>query len=301
MRKNMLKNIFLGIIAVAGTALFGGGKVYGETVGSPPVLENGVLTFQIGEYKLDFQEGSGWTIGWFRYRDIPIISFTGSNQTAIKFINDPTPEDDAFLGGGHGGEEIISLEVEVDGKSFPLENLNAPSGKSFVFKKHSRLDGYECLTYTRLGADGLEQRIEMRGEQVPENIQYVFIMMHCFTPQFLEYLGVIDEMTHVDGHLRGERERHIRSDLSGLGLFSESEGLAVVMKYKENYLGYEGNSNFINNWENRHNKHYFQVRPDSVLEQVYQNTIRVIETDTESWKKEVEAQIESPWDGQLGN
>lgn len=225
-----------------------------------PTLKNGTLLLKTGDYTLDFREKAAWTIGNFTYMGKTLISFTGGNQTVINVVRPVQTDPEAWIGSAHGREEVESVVLRVDGKEFPItSSFSAPQGEEYTLIKKSRLGPFLCNTETRLNAGGVEQTISFQADKSIDEVRYAYVFMHCWNYRLEDWLALLPDGEKLQDRFPTDQTTSLKRDISALALYSEADELGVVMTYEQPYEGDPLHSNFLINWPERHNKHYFRT------------------------------------------
>lgn len=251
---------------------------------APPKLKDGVLTLDVGDYAMDFREQAAWTIGNVSHMGAPIITYTGGNQSVINVVRPVQADPEAWIGSAHGGEEVESVVLRVNGEEFPITNpLTAPPGEEYTLVKKSRIGPFQCLTETTLNARGVEQSISFNADQPMDEVRYAYVFMHCWHYRLSEWLAVLPNGERMQENFPSERSTSLEQDISMLALYSPVDKVGVVMAYERPYEGDPPRRNFLNNWPERHNKHYFRTSALQMNGTIYKCRIEAFSTSPDTW------------------
>lgn len=257
-----------------------------------PVLRKGVLTVSVGDYQVDFREAAAWTLGSVFFRKEQLLNYTGANQTVINVKQPVQAGPEAWIGSSHGGENIRSVVLKVDGKPFPLEDsFSAPSGDEYQMVKESEIGPYLVITETTVTADGLRESISFRAQRAADDVRYLYVFMHCWNVALNEWMAFLSDGTEIAETFPFDRVNLLKQDIRGLALYSPEKGVGAVMVYPEAYQGDPGHSNFLAGWPDRHNKHYLRMRPDQVAGRTFVAHIRGFAALSDDWRGEARRMV----------
>ncbi len=259
-------------------------------------IERDHLHIEVGDYEVQFRESAAWTMGRVLYRGKALISETGANQTVINVQRAPDdPEQDPWIGTGHGREVVKAVYLEVDGRRIPLDrDLPRLEGETFRVIKDTLIGPFRAWTEVAVTADGIEEdfRFEVVGDT--STVRYMFTFMHCFNA-FMDRWSAHDGDQIVDAGVFGtDGSMSLNKDIQSLILYSESEGVGAVVAYPEVYRGAPNQSNQL--WNRPiDNKHYFRIIPPARKGEVFRLRCRVagFEASPLDWKEVGRRQVES--------
>lgn len=229
-------------------------------------VEGQLLIVESGDYTVEFRPGYAWTFGRVYFRDKAIISATGANQTVINVSRSADdPEQDPWIGTGHGKEVIHSLQLEVDGQLLTLdESIEAQSGQIFRILKESDLGPYRLQSAVTVSAMGVEQDMVVEVTADTSDVNYMYAFMHCFNAFMSDWVANIGDKEQVSGEFLGDGSMTLRRDIRLLAVYSEPEQVGAVLVYPEIYKGKAPRFNQL--WNRPiDNKHYLCVDPPSSL------------------------------------
>ena len=251
-----------------------------------------LVPLRVADYEVTFAPDAAWTVATLSHRGEPVIVRTGANQTALnrKVPQQSGPE--AFIGSGHGGEEILSITLTADGKAVS-DPAKAPPAKEYVFEKKSRIGPVLNHTRTVLNAEGLGQTVTITPEGDAGIVRYFYLFMHCFTPEATEWHAILADRRPISDAFPAQKENSLKEDVHGFALYVPGSGKGIAVTYPEAYVGQEGYSNTLINWPGRHNKHYFRVTPEQAFSKTYRCWVEVFEAQPNEWKQKAAATIEA--------
>ncbi len=250
------------------------------------------VKLRVADYEVAFAPDAAWTVATLSYRGEPVIVRTGANQTVLnrKVPQQSGPE--AFIGTGHGGEEILSITLTADGKAV-ADPAKAPPAKEYVFEKKSRIGPVLNHTRTVLNAEGLGQTVTITPEGDTGIVRYFYLFMHCFTPQSTEWHAILADRRVISDAFPPEKQNSLMEDVHGFALYLPAWGKGIAVTYPEAYAGQEGYSNVLINWPGRHNKHYFRVKPGQAFAKTYRCWVEVFEAQPGDWKQKATTTLEA--------
>lgn len=250
------------------------------------------VALRVADYEVTLVPDAAWTVGVLKHQGEPVIVRTGANQTVLnrKVPQQSGPE--AFIGTGHGGEEILSITLTADGKAV-ANPAKAPPAKEYVFEKKSRIGPVLNHTRTVLNAEGLGQTVTITPEVDTGIVRYLYLFMHCFTPQATEWQAILADRRAISDQFPAEKDNSLKEDVHGFALYLPGFGKGIAVTYPEAYAGQEGQSNVLINWPGRHNKHYFRVTPEQAFAKTYRCWVEVFEAQPGDWKQKAAATIEA--------
>lgn len=220
------------------------------------------LTIETGDYKAEFRPESAWTFGKVFYQGKPIISETGANQTVINVRRGKDDSvQDPWIGTGHGGEKIRSVQLEVDGRLFPLDsNLEAVQGRVFRVIKEADIGPFRLNSTVTVSPEGIEQDYAFRVLSDASSVNYMYAFMHCFNGFMSRWIADTGEDDWIRGEFYEDNSMTLKRDIRALAVYSEAEQVGAVLVYPEVYPGKPERANQL--WNRPHdNKHYLCIDP----------------------------------------
>ena len=248
----MLKKILLTALALIIAVPPFAAEAAPDTVGTAS-FKPGVLGVSRGAYRVMFSEKAAWTIQQMSFNDKLLLSPTGAFGTvaASKKIG--------WQGTGHGGETVEKIELDVDGKSFPLdEKLNA-SGKVFALKKQSRFGPF--LHHSTITLDGKTLREKHEYEIVEDDSELVFIyaFMHCMTNKTNQWLAQPETGETIKGEFLDDNSFTLEKDVRWVAAYDSADEMGLVYMYPQTY---KGMAPFHNSFWNRPRDNKLYLRPE---------------------------------------
>ncbi len=253
---------------------------------APPTLKNGILTVQAGDYTVDFKEQSAWTIRSVTYKGTPLIAPSGGNQAVLR-LPDPERKDPLFIGNVHGGEQIESFTLIVDGQSYPVaEGMRAPESDEYLLVKASLMGPIRYDSKVKISPQGVEENASFHAESDPVGAESIYAFMHCWAPEMSQWIAVLDDQQQEEGTFRFDGSNTLKRDIRLLAVWSDTTGVGAVMTYDEPYEGKPKLHNFIWNRQ-RDSKHYFQVSIEQALARTSPYVCRIVgfQASPQEWKK----------------
>ncbi len=259
-----------------------------RTFAEAPQLSEGTLIVKTGDYAASFLESASWTLDTLDYKDIPLITPTGANQTVVKLSPAPeVPEKEQWIGTKHGQEVIESVALKVDGKSYELKNpFSAPAGKVYEVVKVSRFGPFRGHWEVKITPSGVKESASFELiEDNADKVAFAYVFMHCWSPKMTDWLAVLKDGTELVERFPSEASKSLQKVISMLAVYSETEKAGAVVTYPKPYEGYKDKQNFLNNFPGRHNKHYLTVSREALTKETYTCTIQGFLAGPDDWTK----------------
>lgn len=250
-----------------------------------PALKNGTLSLRAGDYRIILKEKSSWTMIRLDYRQALIVGATGANGPVANLKAAPgATRADAWSGTGHGGEQVESVVLEVDGVAHPIvEPFTPPAGAVYAVVKKSRLGPLEQTSRLELSAKGVRESYQFKAPEGTGDINFLYPFMHCFNKQMTHWCARLANGETREGQFLGDDSWSLQQDVAWLAVYSEELDAGVVVTYAEPYPG----SGFKNVFRNRDidNKHYFRADPAVAVGKTapYICTIRGFKATKDDW------------------
>lgn len=148
-------------------------------IDSPP------LTLSTPELSIRINPKKAWTIDQIQYKGKP-LSTTNSNYSLVIDLGG-----NKFVGSGHtegGKEEVLSVQIEADGKPVNLAQGGMVQGKKFVLTKQSKVAFLDLKNTVRLSGGTLE---EENAVTVRENgtISKMYGLMYAWVSTTSEWMA----------------------------------------------------------------------------------------------------------------
>ncbi len=262
-----------------------------------PQLTNSTLTLQAGDYKLQIAREGCWTMESLAYKGTTLVMDTGANQSVIKLKPRPDlPAKYEWIGTKHGGEEIESLQLEVDGVAYPVKvPMDAPAGDVYTFVKVSRFGPYRAHWSLTLSEEGLTENAKFEAVEDTSQIAYAYIFMHCWNPSMKEWAALGDGVTLGSGTIDKDNPRALETDITSAAVFSPTRGIGGVIAYPKVYKGVEGRKSFMKYREGKYNKLYLCVNPVELETESYECKVEGFTATSETWKKTAYALMQNAY------
>jgi hypothetical protein len=245
------------------------------------------LSLQVGQYRLLIQNGTAWTFRELWFGDVKLLTPTGFSQPVINFwppssasppspwppvhtVNTPViPRSGHYLGSGHGGEYIFSVElhagvgtttiVDLLQAQPPVAGLPLAHGTVLTVIKRSQLGPYVSEQNTTLAVDGLHMAVNFTsGFNNSHNVGFMYPCMTLFNKSTEQWIAATKNGTEVRGRFKNDSSFSLAEDIRWSALWAPSADFGAVYQYPSLY---HGKSPFFNSWWNRveDNKLYFQI------------------------------------------
>ncbi len=139
------------------------------------------ITLIAGDYHLVVERGPAWTLRGLTYQGKDVLVPLGWMQPVLNVKTDDGKDD--FIGTGHGGEEVLSLELSCKGLPVRLKTeqseYRAKDGASLVLTKRSTIGPYAHRSVLELSPSGLTQgyEFEVTGDTTAVNYLYSFMLI----------------------------------------------------------------------------------------------------------------------------
>jgi hypothetical protein len=247
-------------------------------------LKPGVLTIERGAYRLSFSEKAAWTIQQMFFNDKLLLSPTGAFGTVASSKN-PETQKSEWQGTGHGGETVEKIELEVDGKSYPLdEKLNA-SGKVFVLKKQSRFGPFLHHSTITLDGQTLHEKFDYEIVADDSNLSFIYAFMHCMTNKTDKWMAQPEEGGVLRGEFTDDNKFTLEKDVRWVAVYDSADEMGLVYMYPKIY---KGAAPFYNSFWNRPRDNKLYLRPEipkGIGEKFsYEITLEAFSATPEKWE-----------------
>ncbi|MEQ1747812.1 MAG: hypothetical protein ABL974_00205 [Prosthecobacter sp.] len=225
------------------------------------------ITLFAGEYALTVARKTGWTFRTLSYQGKTILVPTGWMQPVLNVKVSEGKTD--FIGTGHGGELVSTLELTSNGAPVPLKpdqsEYRAADGAALVLTKRSRIGPYEHRSVLELSPTTFTQNyfFEIKGDT--QSVNYLYAFMHIFAKAMSHYrmdlsqgeslTGVMPDVTDVE-YLPGQDK------VASISMFAPTEGLAAVLVFSEPIASRQKKGHFLVA-RPMDNKFYSQVTPST--------------------------------------
>lgn len=230
------------------------------------------LHVEAGPFTIRFAQKTSWTFRETHWSGVPIFVPSGFMQPVVNEAGVP-PGKDMFLGTGHRGEKILSVELQswVGAKTNNhqvVEGLAVQEADGFMFVKKSRFESewngplYEHLSRVTILSEEIREQYSFTALSAGcTNVTYVYVFMHIFTNSTRAW-AVGDDTGRVfdRGEFGDDGSFSLRRDIKFAMVHNPSANVGTVIFYPETYIGRKG---FQNSFWNRayDNKLYFQIEP----------------------------------------
>jgi len=248
------------------------------------------LALTAGDYRVEFRADCARTIGRILYRENAIVNTTGANQAVINVKGEENPRE--WIGTCHGGEEMETFDLYVDGKR--AEANVTVEGAVFKVVKKSRLGPIAYHSEVEISDQGIHEiaSFERTAWQPEINVMYPF--MHCWSKDFTRWFAITDGAVEQD-RFYGDNRYLLNKDVLAVALFDEQRKIGVCYCYPEIYRSKGKMKDKANRFWSRpiDNKLYFRAdTPENVGEKIrYECRITAFDADGENWKGKARAFI----------
>ena len=236
-------------------------------------IEGEFLNVVTDDYHVRFWKKAAWTIASVKYQGHPLLTHTGAYHSVLKVMNEDGKS--TWIGTGHGGEEIQSLELIVDGTPHPFSEEMAPvAGSTFELVKTSMLGPYLHTARVEVGEGGIIEDFDyqMHGEPVDMDRMYAF--MHCFNNQTQPWLVGLDDGTEVEGEFLDDNSFTLKKDIRWAMVYAPSMEAGIAYAYPKAYQGHPPLRNAFWNRPND-NKLYLTVLPSQEKDATFNYTVHL--------------------------
>lgn len=222
------------------------------------------FTVSAGDYSITIAKAPAFTIRSLSYKRNPVLIPRGWMQPVLNVVGQGEAQ---WIGTGHGGEVVTSLELTQDGVALPLSATqhNYVGGKSAVMRlvRTSIMGPYSHRSVLELSAEGLRQsyHFEVIGDCSEVNFLYAFMLI--FPKEAERYRLVMADGEVVEGTLPAS-DRHKRleghASISSLSMLFTKSGIVATFVPQEAYHTRNNDGNFFVARQ-RDNKFYCRVVP----------------------------------------
>lgn len=263
--------------------------------GSAVLEQPGILVLSAGPWRVEFTERPAWTMRRVWHGDVELMSPVGAFQTVVNVRRAPDdPEQDPWIGTGHGKEVIQRIVLRAGGAEHELaEGLNL-RGEEWVLAKTSRLGPYRLTALVQVSARGIVEDFAFEVIEDDSAVNFIYVFMHCWSKATREWLAALPDGDEEHGVFLDDASFSLRKDMRWAALFAPDANLVALLVYPE---AYEGAPRQSNKWWNRKrdNKLYFQpALPRGVGATFrYQAAIEAAPASADDWKEQARRQAEA--------
>lgn len=280
----MLKTILLSALALLVAVPTFAAEAAPPAQTGTATLKPGVLTVSRGLYRITFSEKAAWTIERMFFDDKLLLSPTGA------FGSVASSKEVGWQGTGHGGETVEKIELEVDGKTFALdEKLNA-AGKVFILKKQSRFGPFLHHATITLDGQTLHEKHDYEIVEDDSKLNFIYAFMHCMTNKTDQWMAQPEEGEVIKGQFLDDNSFTLKKDVRWVAVHDSADEIGLVFVYPKIYKGMTGFNNAF--WNRpRDNKLYFRPElPKGVGEKFsYEITLQAFSSSPEKWEDNANA------------
>jgi hypothetical protein len=237
----MIFSIFIGVV------------MSGLTQAAPESVE---LRLQSGAYEAELESRFAWTLHKFKYENNPLLVGSGWMGTVIK-CKVPKGKD-PFIGTGHGGEVVKSLEIFVDGKPLKLAGKASQLIKGDYIKvvKQSQIGPLAHSSEITLSSKGLEQSFDFVVNKDASSLVNMYLFMSIWEKSMDQWLSAPVGGKVVKGSFKHNNKFIQTGKVDWVALFNPENGLAGICVYQLP----EKHKSFF--WDRAvDNKHYIKYYP----------------------------------------
>lgn len=267
------------------------------TFAQKPVLTNDTLRLSAGDYSVEFSEEGCWTMNWLKFQNRTLLMDTGANQTVVRLESqEGVPASLEWVGTKHGGEQIESLTLIVDGEPYPvMQPFNAPAGSEYTFEKVARYSTMRGTWRVTLTAEGVRQSATFEAVESTDNLRFAYVFMHCWNPGLRQWLAILPDGEERSGEFAdpNKASKALEADISALALYSKQNEAGAVVVFKEPYRGINERHNFISYRPRYYTKHYLMVNIRELTSRTYESFIRGFDADAGDWEDVAKSMIAS--------
>lgn len=218
------------------------------------------LKLQSGAYEAELESRFAWTLHKFNYGADHLLVGSGWMGTVIKC--DVPKGQEPFVGTGHGGEVVKSLEVFVNDAPVKLTGgaSQVVKGDKIKVVKTSQIGPLAHRSEITLSPDGLGQAFEFEVTKDASKLINMYLFMSIWEKSMGDWLAASVDGKVIRGSFKQDN-KFIQTDLvDWVALFNPESGVAGICVYQlpERYKSFF--------WDRAvDNKHYIKYYPKKTL------------------------------------
>lgn len=215
------------------------------------------LHVETGDYHVRFWEKAAWTLASVNYQGHSLLTHTGAYHSVLKVRGEGKSE---WIGSGHGGEQIESLTLEIDGVAHPIGPELSVTGTTFTLIKVARMGPYQHTARVAISPEGITKHLDFRMIGPPLPIEQMYALMHCFSKAAEHWLVEKTGGEEERGTFTSDNQFTLRQDIRWAAVYAPTLGVGMTYVYPEVYAGHPPLRNAFWNRKND-NKLYLSVMP----------------------------------------
>ena len=216
-------------------------------------IKDGILTITQNSYKLSFIKKSSWTIQELYFDDKLLLSPTGAFGSVANL------KGTGWHGTGHGNETVEKANLDVDGKTYDLQDGLDVRGNKFVLFKQSVIGPYR--QFDTITFDGARIVEDFHYEIISDDsdVNFIYAFMHCFTNKTDQWMAQLKDESIEEGKFLDNNSFTLKKDIRWAAVYDSSETMGLVYVYPETY---QGKAPFNNSFWNRPRDNKLYLRPE---------------------------------------
>lgn len=245
--------------------------------------------------RANFVQKHAWKLGEVFYHGKEIVGIYGSNGSVLSVDKESPWErpQQGWLGSGHGGEKLISYEIEADGEVFAYSSDIFLSRKEIKLIKKSEMGPFiytQTVIFSGAGSH-IVQEHSYRVFRDPQGFISMYAFMHCNSKGLDAWLAVLPGSGRMEGLAdKGDNSNHLKKEVFSVAFYDENNRKGVSYCFPEAYRG-SAWGNFI--WDRpRDTKYYFRPyipsNPEIGVEFSYKIKLTPFTAEPEDWKQTAE-------------
>lgn len=216
-------------------------------------IKDGILTITQNSYKLSFIKKSSWTIQQMYFNEKLLLSPTGAFGTVANL------KVTGWHGTGHGNEIVEKATLQVDGKTYELNDGLDVQGRKFVLYKESVIGPYR--QFDTITFDGARIVEDFHYEIISDDsdVNFIYAFMHCFTNKTDQWMAQLKDGSVEEGKFLDDNSFTLQKEIRWAAVYDSSETMGLVYVYPEVY---KAKAPFNNSFWNRPRDNKLYLRPE---------------------------------------
>lgn len=216
--------------------------------------ETGSLVLQAGGYAVQISASAAYTISGFRYDGVELMPRPGANGTQLVLPSGAMAGSSS--GKGDSAEQIVRLQLRVDGQERDVKTPLEVLGDEIVLLKEAHLGGLVLLTETTVSSVGVTQSIRYRCETL-QPLSYFYLFAMGWDAALQEYMAltpggdVSGSFVHAGGWV-------INREVNWLALYDPVRSVGVVTTVRS-FIPTAVRRHTV--WDHRQYKKYYLFHP----------------------------------------
>lgn len=247
-----------------------------------------LVTVETRDFRVMFSEKAAWTLYQIDYRGTMICGHNGFYGAVI------TLPGKSFVGSGHtesGQEQVLKVELTVDGVKRPLVDKAEYKGRKAVLKKNSMIDKLKHTATIEVADDHIREHHEFTATE-DQGMGLMYAFMHPWVPTTKYWIAMpLGGGELVRGEFLNDKGFKLRQDVRWTAVYDPTNKKGMVVIYPKPIVGKLHKNAY---WDQPHyHKLYLQTFSNDTVKAgtnwAYEVVLRGFESDEKGWEKKAQA------------